>query len=43
MNYLYSNMNAADKDTKQTFKMLILDMVQTEKTIQKTIEEFQNK
>ncbi len=41
MNFLYSNMNETDENTKQTFKMLILDIIQTEKTIQKNIEEFQ--
>ena len=41
MNFLYNNMNETGENTKQTFKMLILDIVQTEKTIQKNIEEFQ--
>ncbi len=41
MNFLYSNMNETNKDTKQTLKMLILDMVQTEVTIQENIEAFE--
>ncbi|WP_187356534.1 hypothetical protein [Flavobacterium ajazii] len=43
MSFLYSNINQTDKNTKQTFKMLILDIVQTEKTIQQYIEQYEKK
>ncbi|MCS3556906.1 uncharacterized protein YsxB (DUF464 family) [Sphingobacterium sp. JUb21] len=38
MNFLDSNNNQTEKNTKQTFKLLILDMIQTERTIQEYIE-----
>jgi|GEM_PF-263113 len=38
MNFLYSNNNQTEKNTKQTFKLLILDMIQTERTIKEYIE-----
>lgn len=31
MGFLYSNINQTDKNTKQTFKMIIMDIIQTEK------------
>ncbi|MGJ1431552.1 hypothetical protein ACR79M_08245 [Sphingobacterium spiritivorum] len=43
MNFLYSNLNNTDKDKKQTLKMLLLDILQTEKTLQKSIELFEKK
>ncbi|EEI92433.1 hypothetical protein HMPREF0765_2048 [Sphingobacterium spiritivorum ATCC 33300] len=41
MGFLYSNINQTDKNTKQTFKMIIMDIIQTEKTIQDHIEVFE--
>lgn len=38
MNFLYSKNTQTDENTKQTFKLLILDMIQTERTIQEYIE-----
>ena len=43
MSYLYSNMNATDKNTKQTLKMILLDILQTERTIERTIKLFGEK
>lgn len=43
MSYLYSNMNATDKNTKQTLKMILLDILQTERTIERTIKLFGKK
>lgn len=41
MTYLYSNINETDKNRKQTSKMILLDIIQTEKTMQQTIERFE--
>lgn len=41
MNFLYSNINQTDINTKQTFKMLVLDIMQTEKTIQRNIDQYE--
>ncbi|GEM66360.1 hypothetical protein SF1_43420 [Sphingobacterium faecium NBRC 15299] len=38
MNFVYLNNNQTDKNAKQTFKLLILDIIQMERTIQKYIE-----
>ncbi|MTH16594.1 hypothetical protein [Flavobacterium sp. LC2016-01] len=38
MTFIYSNMNATDKNTKQTLKMIFLDIIQTEKNLQQNIE-----
>ncbi|MFV0539614.1 MAG: hypothetical protein ACK5MZ_00045 [Aestuariibaculum sp.] len=43
MDFLYSNINETDKHKKQTLKMILLDIIQTEKTIQQNIELFENK
>jgi len=43
MNFLYNNINEADKNKKQTLKMILMDIVQTEESIQKAIELFQKK
>ncbi|MEZ4853200.1 hypothetical protein [Flavobacterium sp.] len=39
MNYIYSNFYEKDSTKKETLKIIILDIIQTEKTIQKLIEE----
>lgn len=41
MNFLYSNMNATDKNTKQTLNILVQDIMQTETTIQKIMEKYE--
>ncbi|MDR2223621.1 MAG: hypothetical protein LBE34_12960 [Flavobacteriaceae bacterium] len=41
MSYLYTNINATDKNTKQTFKMILMDILQTERTMQQNIELFE--
>ncbi|EHO11472.1 hypothetical protein HX045_09040 [Myroides odoratimimus] len=38
MNLLYSNMDKTDKSIKQTFKMVVLDIIQTENTLEQRIE-----
>lgn len=43
MNYLYSNLNETDTNIKQTLKMILMDIVQTEKTLQQIIEQFEQK
>lgn len=43
MNFLYNNINEADKNKKQTLRMILMDIVQTEESIQKAIELFQKK
>ena len=42
MNFLYSNFYETEKNKKETIKILILDIIQTEKTIQLQIN-FYNK
>ncbi len=42
MNFLYSNFYETEKNKKETIKILILDIIQTEKTIQRQID-FYNK
>ncbi|MEI5983831.1 MULTISPECIES: hypothetical protein [Sphingobacterium] len=42
MSFLYSNINEKDKNVKQTLKMIIMDILQTEKTMLKRIEHFEN-
>lgn len=41
MNFLYSNINATDYKTKQTLKMILLDIVNNEKMLQRNIELFE--
>lgn len=41
MNFLYSKNTQTDENTKQTFKLLVLDMIQTERTIQEYIEYYE--
>lgn len=43
MTYLYPNINETDKNIKQTSKMILLDIIQTEKTMLQTIERFEEK
>ena len=43
MSFLYSNLNETDKNKKQTLKMILLDIIQTERTIEKNIELFKKK
>ncbi|MGV0923846.1 hypothetical protein [Empedobacter tilapiae] len=38
MSFLYSNINETDKNKKQTLKMILLDIIQTERTLQQNIE-----
>jgi len=40
MSFLYSNINKTDENTKQTFKMILLDIIQTENTMQQNIDFF---
>jgi len=42
MNYIYSNINAKDKNSKATLKLIVLDIIQTENTIQRKIDLFNN-
>ncbi|WJS93288.1 hypothetical protein NYQ10_14430 [Flavobacterium johnsoniae] len=39
--FIYSNINATDKNVKQTLKMILLDIVQTEKALQQNIEQLE--
>lgn len=41
MTFLYSNINETDKNKKLTLKMILLDIIQTEKTIRQNIEAFE--
>lgn len=41
MSFLYTNINATDHNTKQTLKMILLDILQTEKTIEQNIKLFE--
>ena len=41
MSFMYSNINETDKNIKQTSKMILLDIIQTEKMMQKNIEVFE--
>jgi len=41
MNYIYSNFYEKDSTKKETLKIIILDIIQTEKTIQQLIENFE--
>ncbi len=41
MTFLYNNINETDKNKKQTMKMILMDIVQTEKSIQDGIKLFQ--
>lgn len=41
MSFLYSNINETDESIKQTLKMILMDIVQTEKTLQQIIEQFE--
>ena len=43
MSFLYSNINETDKNKKQTLKMILLDIITTERTIGKNIELFEEK
>lgn len=42
MSFLYSNIHETDKNNKQTLKMILLDIMQTEKTLQQSIELYEN-
>lgn len=41
MNFLYTNIDKTDASTKQTLKIILLDIIQTEKTIERSIEQFE--
>lgn len=41
MSLVYSNINATDKDKKETLKMILKDIIQTEKTALKVIEDYE--
>lgn len=41
MNLVYSNINATDKDKKETLKMILIDIIQTEKTMLLAIESYE--
>lgn len=43
MNFLYSNLYKTEKDKKEILKIIMLDLIQTEKTTQKHIESFETK
>lgn len=43
MSFLYSNVHDTDKSTKQTLKMIIMDIMQTERSLQQSIEQFEEK
>ncbi|OYD46017.1 hypothetical protein CHU00_07620 [Sphingobacterium cellulitidis] len=43
MNFLYSNLHAVDKNSKLTLELILKDILQTEKTMQKRIEQFESK
>lgn len=43
MSFLYSNINATDKNSKLTLQLILSDILQTEKTMQKRIEQFETK
>ena len=43
MTFLYSNFYQTEKSKKETFKMLLMDIIQTEKTTQKLIKNIENK
>ncbi len=40
MTYLYSNLHETQKNKKETLKIILIDIIQTEKTTQKLIENF---
>ncbi|WP_136666926.1 hypothetical protein [Flavobacterium sp. H122] len=41
MNFLYSNIHKTDKENKQTLKMLLMDIMQTEKSLLQNIEAYE--
>ncbi|WP_164110213.1 MULTISPECIES: hypothetical protein [Sphingobacterium] len=41
MNFMYSNFNTTDKNVKATAKLILMDIIQTERTIQETIAYFE--
>lgn len=41
MNFMYSNFNTTDKNVKATAKLILMDIITTEKTIQETIDYFE--
>jgi hypothetical protein len=41
MSFMYSNINQTDKNIKQTSKMILLDIIQTEKMMEKNIAVFE--
>jgi len=41
MNFIYANINETDERIKQTIKLMLLDIIQTEKTLQLHIEAFE--
>ncbi|GGE21798.1 MULTISPECIES: hypothetical protein [Sphingobacterium] len=43
MSFLYSNIHAVDKNSKLTLELILKDILQTEKTMQKRIEQFESK
>lgn len=40
MTFLYTHINSTNRDDKQTLKMILLDIMQTERSLQKNIEQF---
>ena len=43
MTYIYSNANETDKNKKENLKLILMDIIQTEKTTQQFIELFEKK
>ena len=43
MTFLYSNFHETEKSKKETLKMILIDIIQTEKTTQRLIENFEVK
>lgn len=43
MNFLYTNIDETGTDKKLTLKMIMIDIIQTEKTLQQNIELFEKK
>lgn len=41
--FLYANINETEKNQKQTLKMILMDIIQIEKSIQQNIELFEKK
>lgn len=43
MSFLYSNINATDKNSKLTLQLILSDILQTEKTMHRRIEQFETR